>query len=811
MQISELLQEILSLDTEDAVYQKLTVLAEHMGFTDSRVYLAVDCPFKKRTVYVLVAQAAKDSNHLGIGYTLESATLTLHEASHRELGKSAVSDPSKSKWIRDIGLEDHEWVDVGLEVKGERLGLGGLSVKTGTKSHRELDLSDFRASDLLVIAGVATRQIKLIQQARHDERSWNKPRTIDGGNSSEIQQVLRYLQRSLDAQFIAYFEYTPEARLIRKIFELHDGQKLEIVEGIDSEYRVSTNGEHESLTAAAFYDDRFSFIPFLSNLVEGHARLLNGASISLHEQTGLSPVVSVMYCRLYSMTSRPGLIRIINRSSSPAVPFRALDHRYLKTVVSNLEHRLSIEQSIELSTQTNIVADAIFDLRLRKEQSYDKCFAAILRIGFTGFYIFIGDHNRCITKIFGPNPSGSRGRRLVDIPVAKQFSHLPAELFDNNDRAISTKIEQLKIPKELLRAYGIQFDCRHTSFQHSEGYGLILIELGENSPKAEKAGENMKSDVALAAALQTILEICAHGVILRHNQDAVRDAQTCVAIIAHESRSPSLWLRALSVGLIESTLSLIRNSNIELKRPLRLGSPVQEELPIEIKNADDFKVFVEKFLPRITLADRRLARGVRDGLIWAKFQSNVVELVFESADITAIVKSSIEELKHDHRNSRGVSIESDIRGTPQFVGVPDLIQSLLVNLLDNAVKYSYTNHPVKLKIFLANGALQIHISNFGTGIHKDDIPHIFTPFYRAKHRDATHPIRGVGLGLPTCKKIVDIHQGRIAVSSTAGFLEQQRVVQMEGFDTMFTIEIPNDLPKGRQDVHNVSLGIENGS
>jgi signal transduction histidine kinase len=154
-------------------------------------------------------------------------------------------------------------------------------------------------------------------------------------------------------------------------------------------------------------------------------------------------------------------------------------------------------------------------------------------------------------------------------------------------------------------------------------------------------------------------------------------------------------------------------------------------------------------------------------------------------------------------------IRLDAKGAPQISGVPDLIQGLLVNVIDNAIKYSYANQKVPIRVLREGDEVEISITNFGTGININDLPHIFTPFYRAKHRDITHPIRGVGLGLPTCKRIVDVHQGTIFATSEKWYFDDPvRVERMEGYKTTFTIRLPTNLRKGRRDVDSASLTKE---
>ncbi len=93
-----------------------------------------------------------------------------------------------------------------------------------------------------------------------------------------------------------------------------------------------------------------------------------------------------------------------------------------------------------------------------------------------------------------------------------------------------------------------------------------------------------------------------------------------------------------------------------------------------------------------------------------------------------------------------------------------LIRRLLLNLVDNAVKYTPPNGTIKLSLGKTNGCATIIIKDNGIGISPEDIPHIFDRFYRSNNaRTANHD--GVGLGLSICQWIVKSHHGAITIES----------------------------------------------
>jgi signal transduction histidine kinase len=94
-----------------------------------------------------------------------------------------------------------------------------------------------------------------------------------------------------------------------------------------------------------------------------------------------------------------------------------------------------------------------------------------------------------------------------------------------------------------------------------------------------------------------------------------------------------------------------------------------------------------------------------------------------------------------------------------------LLRQILTNLLSNAVKYSPQGNPVRFEIRCENGEANFEIEDRGIGIPPDDQKRLFETFYRAKN---ARKLPGTGLGLAIVKKAVELHGGRIAVSSEAG-------------------------------------------
>jgi len=95
------------------------------------------------------------------------------------------------------------------------------------------------------------------------------------------------------------------------------------------------------------------------------------------------------------------------------------------------------------------------------------------------------------------------------------------------------------------------------------------------------------------------------------------------------------------------------------------------------------------------------------------------------------------------------------------------LKQLLVNLLDNAIKYTSDGGTAKLSLAVENSSAVIEVADTGRGIPASALPHIFDRFYRQTDPRDTR-VTGFGLGLAISKWIVDAHGGSIEAQSTAG-------------------------------------------
>ncbi len=172
----------------------------------------------------------------------------------------------------------------------------------------------------------------------------------------------------------------------------------------------------------------------------------------------------------------------------------------------------------------------------------------------------------------------------------------------------------------------------------------------------------------------------------------------------------------------------------------------------------------QKFLCTIKEQSNRLIKLVENLLTVSKMQSEKEVLIYKSINIEPIVESCIQIIKSQYK-THVFSVESE-QCLPFVLVDTDKFQQIVLNLLDNAAKYSPENSQIKVSIKqnTATNMVTIKIKDEGIGISQAHIDKIFEKFSRIDS-PLTRKIQGSGLGLFITKSLVEKMNGKITVSS----------------------------------------------
>lgn len=212
----------------------------------------------------------------------------------------------------------------------------------------------------------------------------------------------------------------------------------------------------------------------------------------------------------------------------------------------------------------------------------------------------------------------------------------------------------------------------------------------------------------------------------------------------------------------------------DLQEPIRMINNFSKILLSEYRNTLDLEG--KEYLSMVTESGERMRDMVSDLLEYSRMTNDTVN--FSQFDSRQALESAMENLKA-LIEEQGAIIHHD--RLPVIYGNPVQIMRLLQNLITNAIKYQPRGNRPEIHITTEDAGehWKIHVKDNGLGIDNQFLKHIFEPFRRLHSWDS---VKGSGLGLSICKKIVEHNQGKLSVTSTPGV------------GSIFTITLPKPKP-----------------
>jgi len=208
----------------------------------------------------------------------------------------------------------------------------------------------------------------------------------------------------------------------------------------------------------------------------------------------------------------------------------------------------------------------------------------------------------------------------------------------------------------------------------------------------------------------------------------------------------------------------VSNVSHELKTPLSLIRLFGETMESD-QWTDDGKR--KEFSRIIARESRRLTYLIDNVLDFSKIDSGRREYVFERGDLVKVISDTLEAYRFYLRD-QGFEFDISLPPGPIFIAMDkDAVAQALLNLLNNAEKYSGERKYIGVKMALHGDQVLITVEDKGLGIPPSDVKHIFEKFYRGGDGPARE-VQGCGLGLTIVKSTVESHGGQISVESELG-------------------------------------------
>ncbi|WP_256988794.1 cell wall metabolism sensor histidine kinase WalK [Bacillus sp. EB106-08-02-XG196] len=206
-----------------------------------------------------------------------------------------------------------------------------------------------------------------------------------------------------------------------------------------------------------------------------------------------------------------------------------------------------------------------------------------------------------------------------------------------------------------------------------------------------------------------------------------------LASISHELRTPLTYINGYA--------DIARRKNLEEKDRAHYLEIIQEE-------------------------SQRVSSLLKELFDLAKLDQNTFSIKKEQVNLSSFLHSIYERVLPAFKNKR-IHLQLDCP-TNLFIDIdPTRFEQVLINLLDNSLKYSNETSTTNVRAVEENGKVQITIQDQGIGIPEEDLPHIFDRLYRVD-KSRSRATGGFGLGLAIVQQLVEAHGGEINIESQVG-------------------------------------------
>ncbi|PIQ83487.1 MAG: hypothetical protein COV75_07250 [Candidatus Omnitrophica bacterium CG11_big_fil_rev_8_21_14_0_20_63_9] len=248
-----------------------------------------------------------------------------------------------------------------------------------------------------------------------------------------------------------------------------------------------------------------------------------------------------------------------------------------------------------------------------------------------------------------------------------------------------------------------------------------------------------------------------------------------------EQLQTELWEQA---RLLEERNAELRRANEELKRLDQLKSDlismVSHELRTPLATMKEFTSILadhiagpvtpdqQQYLAIIKANIDRLGRIIDDLLDMAKIEAGRIILTKGFVEVRPLTEHVLESLR-PLAEAKQVSLELQLpQNLPGVFADEDKVNQILVNLVGNAIKYTDGPGRVTVSAVERTNELEFSVADTGIGIAPEDVPRLFEKFQQLRRVPGLSGGKGAGLGLAISKRLVELHGGRIWLTSTPG-------------------------------------------
>jgi heavy metal sensor kinase len=372
------------------------------------------------------------------------------------------------------------------------------------------------------------------------------------------------------------------------------------------------------------------------------------------------------------------------------------------------------------------------------------------------------------------------GSLLYESGLPRDASFDPAKVPLPDPTASGTRVERLPNSTDLMIC---AVPCR------TWPGGSFVVEAGAPLTQSESVLHGLLLTFAVGLPLVVAVSSAGGYVLMRRALAPVGAITRTAEQITHRSLSERLpeastgdELEALSIALnrmiarIEHSFRHVNrftaDASHELRTPLTVLRGELETLARRSDIPGDARETIESALEET----ERLAKIVESLLAIARLDAGEALMTRERVDLAELAANTVDQMRLLADDKR-IALNCVAQSPAHVEGDPSRLKQIIVNLVDNAIKYTAEGGAVEIRVASRDGSALIEVEDSGIGIPPEALGHVFERFYRVD-KARSRQMGGTGLGLSIVKSICKAHGGLISAESS------------DGRGSRFTVELP---------------------
>ncbi len=282
------------------------------------------------------------------------------------------------------------------------------------------------------------------------------------------------------------------------------------------------------------------------------------------------------------------------------------------------------------------------------------------------------------------------------------------------------------------------------------------------------------------AELESVLDATAEGLLMTDVHELVYESEFTVLDVGRTFFGHTAPVRDANGGLLGRIFTLREMTAERESERLKdeFVATVSHELRTPLTSIRGFVELLlageggdltrdqQRFLGIVERNAERLLRLVGDLLLIAQLDAGTMRLEWTDVDVVEIAAEAVEASRPSAEEAGLLLVLHADRGAP-MLGDRARLAQLVDNLLSNAIKFTPRGGRVEVRAHARDGRVQLAVADTGSGISPEELPQLFTRFYRTRGAGEKH-VPGTGLGLAISKAIAEAHGGAIEVESAVG-------------------------------------------